>query len=363
MRKILVIEDEEFVRENIQEILSLENFYTVVAENGKIGVQLAREELPDLIICDVMMPELDGYDVLQVLRQNEVTATIPLIFLTAKASRSDLRQGMELGADDYLTKPFTPSELLKAITTRFEKQTTVDHQTKKKLDQLSNSISSSLPKDLHAPLNNIIETSKVLIEDYGLLSKSEGLEMLEKIHDCAKGVYRLTKNFLLHAELELIAADSGKIAALRNIHAKSHTQAVITDVALRSAQNAGREKDLSLELKDSIVSISELKLRKVVEELVDNAFKFSAFDTPVHIVSDSNSGSFNLYVIDHGQGMTAKQIVNIGAYIQFESQSREKLGSGLGLTIAKRLVELHRGKLTVESVPGRQTIVQVSLPT
>jgi len=120
--KILVIEDEKLLLENIEDILSFqENFEVITAENGRIGLELAQKNEPDLIICDIMMPELDGYEVLTGLRNNFKTAMIPLIFLTAKADRLDLRKGMELGADDYLTKPFTPNELLKAIAIRLEK--------------------------------------------------------------------------------------------------------------------------------------------------------------------------------------------------------------------------------------------------
>jgi CheY-like chemotaxis protein len=128
MKKILVIEDEPTVQANILELLEAEDFHGIGAENGFIGALWAREHLPDLIICDVMMPELDGYGVLTVLRQDPVTATIPFIFLTAKADKVDLRQGMELGADDYLTKPFTADELLGAIASRFAKQEIVMHQ-------------------------------------------------------------------------------------------------------------------------------------------------------------------------------------------------------------------------------------------
>ena len=128
MKKILVIEDEPAVRANILELLELEDFYGIGAENGLIGIVWALEHLPDLIICDVMMPELDGYGVLTTLREEPLTATIPFIFLTAKADKTDLRQGMELGADDYLTKPFTDTELLKAIAARFEKQAAIMQQ-------------------------------------------------------------------------------------------------------------------------------------------------------------------------------------------------------------------------------------------
>ncbi|MGI8501040.1 MAG: EAL domain-containing response regulator [Hassallia sp.] len=124
MTKILVIEDEKFVRENLLELLEAEDFQTVPAANGRIGLELVTSENPDLILCDMMMPEIDGYGVLATLRQNPVTATIPFIFLTAKSSRSDFRQGMNLGADDYLTKPFTRAELLSAIEGRLNKQAT-----------------------------------------------------------------------------------------------------------------------------------------------------------------------------------------------------------------------------------------------
>ncbi len=128
MKKILVIEDELTVRSNILEILEFEQFDVVGAENGLIGALWAQEYLPDLVICDVMMPEINGYEVLGALRQNPMTATIPFIFLTAMADHSDRRRGMELGADDYLTKPFTADELLAAISTRFAKHQVVMQQ-------------------------------------------------------------------------------------------------------------------------------------------------------------------------------------------------------------------------------------------
>lgn len=125
MIKILVIEDEELVRENILDLLAAEDFETVAAPNGRIGINLAIAELPDLILCDMMMPEVDGYGVLTALRQEPLTAAIPFIFLTAKSAKADYRQGMDMGADDYLTKPFTRAELLSAVITRLERQVTL----------------------------------------------------------------------------------------------------------------------------------------------------------------------------------------------------------------------------------------------
>lgn len=121
MKKILVIEDQAQTRNVFLDCLTASGFYAIGAENGLDGLQQVKEQFPDLIICDIMMPQLDGYGVLNTLRQDPVTATIPFIFLSAKETRTDLRRGMDLGADDYLTKPCTIEELLNAIATRLKK--------------------------------------------------------------------------------------------------------------------------------------------------------------------------------------------------------------------------------------------------
>jgi DNA-binding NarL/FixJ family response regulator len=121
MKKILVIEDEPEMRRNLTTVLRLEKFHPLHAENGRVGVELAKNERPDLILCDVMMPELDGYGVIAALRGDAKTAAIPLIFLTAKGEKPDIRAGMNLGADDYLTKPVAKSDLLDAIRSRLER--------------------------------------------------------------------------------------------------------------------------------------------------------------------------------------------------------------------------------------------------
>jgi len=121
MKKILLIEDNDDVRENTAEILELSNYEVIVAENGKVGVEKALSHLPDLIICDIMMPELDGFGVLHAIQKHAPLKNTPFIFLTAKTERGDFRKGMELGADDYLTKPFSGTELLNAVESRLKK--------------------------------------------------------------------------------------------------------------------------------------------------------------------------------------------------------------------------------------------------
>ncbi|MDF3026300.1 MAG: transcriptional regulator, Crp/Fnr family [Fluviicola sp.] len=143
MKKILLIEDNKDIRENTAEILTLANYSVLTAENGKIGVELALKEKPDLIICDIMMPVLDGYGVLHLLSKNDETATIPFVFLTAKAERSDFRKGMEMGADDYLTKPFDDMELLNIVDVRLRKSASLKKEFSKNISGIDDFIQSA----------------------------------------------------------------------------------------------------------------------------------------------------------------------------------------------------------------------------
>ncbi|MBC5774793.1 response regulator [Pontibacter sp. KCTC 32443] len=140
MKKILLIEDNQEIRENTAEILSLANYEVLEAENGKVGVELAKNEHPDLIICDIMMPQLDGYGVLHMLSKNPVTSSIPFIFLTAKSEKEDFRKGMNLGADDYLTKPFDDLELLDAVEMRLKKNEILKAEFTKSVEGIDNFI-------------------------------------------------------------------------------------------------------------------------------------------------------------------------------------------------------------------------------
>lgn len=147
MKKILLIEDNDDIRINTSEILELSNYQVIAAENGKVGVEKAIEQKPDLIICDIMMPVLDGFGVLHAIHKNEQIKNTPFIFLTAKTDRADFRKGMELGADDYITKPFSGTELLNAVGSRLERIDQLKQNLKPGLEGMQHLIESSFGKD------------------------------------------------------------------------------------------------------------------------------------------------------------------------------------------------------------------------
>ncbi|MEG5015421.1 MULTISPECIES: response regulator [unclassified Microcoleus] len=361
MAKILVIEDEESIRENILELLEAENFEGMGAINGQVGIKLAIEQIPDLILCDMMMPEVDGHGVLKALRSEPLTATIPFIFLTAKADKVDVRTGMELGADDYITKPCTPQELLKAIAIRLEKQKTISRQSQKTLDELRTNISMSLPHELRTPLNAILGFSELILSEYQVLEESDILEMIGQIHTSGHRLYRLIQNFLLYAELEIAATNPELLKEMRNSEF-SCVKSLLSQKARQQAKHANRTDDLQLNLQDSSVAIDSVRLAKIVEELLDNAFKFSLEGTPVLLRTFVENQTFILSVKDQGRGMTNDQIAQLEAYRQFDRRLYQQAGLGLGLAIVQRLVELHGGEFKIESFPQQETIVCVSLP-
>jgi signal transduction histidine kinase len=361
VKKILAIEDEEAVRANIVRFLKLEDFDAIGADNGVKGLQLAKELIPDLIICDLMMPEMDGYTVLENLRQDRLTATIPVIFLTAKSAKEDFRQGMELGASDYLTKPFTRQELLKAINAQLAKQEAIEQKTEEKLDNLRHSITLSLPHELRTPLNGILGSAELLMLSADSMSAAEVSEMAELIHLSAQRLQDLIQKFLLYAEIEITSKDPKKIEMLR----KSYTEfpvTSITELAKQKAKKADREADLFLDLKAATVNISDSSLNTIVEEIIDNAFKYSSEGTSVRVINTLEPNKFIIEISDRGRGMTAEQIDNLGAYMQFDRQLHAQEGSGLGLMIAKRLTELHGGILEVNSIVDLGTTVRIELP-
>ncbi len=362
MARILVIEDEESILENILETLELHGYEAVGASDGRRGTQLAQERLPDLVVCDILMPGMDGYGVLQALRSSPATARVPFIFLTAKSDRGDLRQGMELGADDYITKPFQPSELIAAIQTRLQRQAAIDQEYEKKLDDLRDSIIHMLPHELRTPLTSIVGYSEILVLDGPEMERERIVEMAEAIHRAGERLRRLIENYLIYAQLEIISADPERTVALRSLRTLHPAQA-IESAARQKAQAANRAADLVLDVVDTgTVQIASDNLTKIVEELVDNAFKFSSVGTPVQVTARPEDATYVLSVQDYGRGMLPEHVASIGAYMQFGRKLHEQQGSGLGLVIAKRLVELHGGELVIESVAGQHTSVRVALP-
>jgi len=362
MTKILVIEDAEALRKDIIEMLSFEGFEVFGAGNGKQGLQVARESQPDLIICDIMMPELDGYGVLEGLQKDGDGLTVPFIFLTAKADKGDMRLGMQSGADDYLPKPFTATELISSVRKQLEKRSKFEKISSQKLEELRENIILALPHELRTPLTGILGFSDILVTDCHMMEADKVAEMAQYIYNAAQRLYHLTENYLVYAQLETMMTDAERREAMRHFRTP-RPQALIEDTAIQKAQLYSREADLEMNVSDeATISALEDNLKKITQEVIDNAFKFSLPGTKVKIEGKMENNRYHLIVTDHGRGMTRQQISRVGVFMQFGRKWYEQQGSGFGLAIVKRSVELHGGSLLIDSEVDQYTRVTVQLP-
>jgi signal transduction histidine kinase len=311
------------------------------------------------------MPKMDGYGVLSRISRDPATAAIPFIFLTARVEREDLRRGMSLGADDYITKPFSIDDVLRAVGKRIEKRTMIEDQAQKKLAELNKTVRLSLPGEMLSPLSVIISSSELLAsrEDLDRLDLAQISGIGQEIHRAAGSLLRSIQNHMLFTELETIQGDPQRLRALRESRVFSAWMAV-TEMASLKARQDGREEDLRLQVADSPLRMSELYLQRIVEELLDNAFRSSPTGSPVEVTGEviPDRQLYLLRVCDSGRGISPEQVAVLAGKIQPGASPADTLGQGIGLVIVKRLVELHQGSFSVQSQPRQQTIVTVSMP-
>jgi two-component system, sensor histidine kinase and response regulator len=361
MSKILVIEDEDAIRELITDILENEGYEVIAAADGPQGITLVEQFVPDLILCDIMMPNSSGYDVLSQVRQLPATEATPFVFLTAKASRSDQRHGMEMGADDYLSKPFTRVELLNAITARLEKKATVRNHYQRKIEELRQNMARAMPHELLTPLNGLIGLADILKYEHDAIEPDSLAEIAEGIGSSARRLHRVINNTLLYAKLRVLASDRTGSQDFR-LHILQQPDFVAQYAAKDIIDKYTRQDDLSIQMDNCAIGVSEANLQKMIEELVDNACKFSPRHTPISIIGMVDGDRYHITVSDRGRGISPAQIQAIGAFQQFERQLYEQQGSGLGLVIVEQLVQLYGGELTIHSDAQQGTHIHLYLP-
>jgi two-component system, sensor histidine kinase and response regulator len=271
MPKILVIEDEPTVRQNVVRLLEAEGFAVLNAASGIEGLALAQQHLPDLVICDITMPDLNGYEVLHQLRQHPIGAITPFIFLSARADRTDFRQGMQLGADDYLTKPFTRAELLGAIASRLQKQTAVTQLQKKihelqQVNFLKDDLINTVSHDLRAPLTNI----RMLIE-------MMNLDLTEEQRQFYMGMLNvecMRELELINDLLDLQRLEARVPLCLETLTLSNWLPELLEPFKLRAQT---RQQILKVEMSPALLPICSepSSLRRIVTELLNNACKYT----------------------------------------------------------------------------------------
>ncbi len=361
MARIVVIDDDPDVLETVTRVLHAEHHDVLAAANGEQGIQTVKSRSVDLILCDISMPIIDGYTVFQAIKNDPKTNAIPFVFVTARGARSEQRKGMELGADDYLIKPFSAKELLSCVRTQIVKHHLIADRYESTLRMVRKNIIYALPHELRTPLSQIIGYAGLLVMD----SEQGGAETTKEygahIIKASERLEHLIENYLVYAQIEIVASSLDELEKLRS-HIVRDAAPVIENCISERTRHYNRSQDVTFQIVPCPLRISESDLSKVITELIDNALKFSSTDSKVSIESLRQDHSYEIVLRDKGHGMSADQVALLDAYMQFDRAFYEQQGVGLGFIIAKRLVELYMGKISIESSLNEGTTVHISFP-
>ncbi len=349
------------MRDTIKIILESSGFETLQAESGERGLSLAREHLPDLTLCDVNMPQMDGTAVLQAFRADPDLAMRPFVMMTGNPSQTPQRVGMNLGADDYLVKPFKLPDLIQCVETRLKRADLHWRVEGKTLQELRSTLHSVLPHEFFTPLAGILGLSEVLKEEAADLTTEKIINYATDIERSGQRLHRTLRNYLKILELDQ-NEPAAKPVRLGDPVTAAEAKALVETTARAVATKHKRAADLVLTLQSCTPSVDRDTLAAFVEELFENACSFSRQGTPVTVEFFSEKNGMTLRVSDRGRGMTPEQIGQLGAFKQFDRKRYEQQGLGLGLSLVGRLLQRTGGTLAVRSVMGEGTTITVHVP-
>jgi CheY-like chemotaxis protein/anti-sigma regulatory factor (Ser/Thr protein kinase) len=362
MGTILVIEDDDTVRENISEILELNGFQSYAAANGRIGLEMALEVLPDLIICDMMMPEMNGMEVLRALREEKNLSHIPFIFLTARVEKKDFRAAMKTGADDYLTKPFDLHELLDSIQSKLNRSRNLQDHIQARTEELKRQIKLTESHELNTPVFGILGSIKVLKEFFNDLNEEEKLELISAAYRSALRLETTLRQESLYGKI--IYLEQSEEARERFIEGVTPDPiGIIADISQSLLEFYDRPSHLlNLGIERVPFPMSPDNFKAIVSELLSNALKFSSANSPIYLNLKNGNDQVNLEFGDQGIGVDISLLEKIYPFRQLNKEKREQQGKGLGLFIVKKIVDFHHGTLQFQNNAGGGLIVKISIP-
>ena len=348
--KILVVDDEDNFRQVVIKFLSKQGFEVVAASERKAGVGLAAEALPDLVVCDLNMPGMDGYEVLATLRRDARLADIPVIFLTGQAEPSQVRQGMNLGADDYLTKPVDLADLLRAVQVRLSRRETQRQRQEKQMERAMQ-LFGGIVHDLRDPLFVVLGYTNLLQRGAGEGASLEApKQILDRMQQAVLRMQAIISEtlFLARSRMQRLPFDPGPFDL------REFCEQLVAD------HEESRRLRLECAASRCPVVADALRLRQALENLLSNALKYS--DGPV-VVSLADAGpNYLLEVRDQGIGIPPGDLVGMFEPFFRASNTAGKPGHGLGLSIVKSCIEQHGGSVRFASELNRGTTFSLELP-
>lgn len=361
--KILLIDDSIQNLKLLGNMLREKNYQIALARDGKEGLELARMIYPDLILLDIMMPDLDGYEVCKQLKDDNQTKDIPVIFLTAKTSNEDLVRGFQIGGVDYITKPFNKEELFMRLKTHLDLKKAHDKissqaETLRELNETKDKMFSVISHDLRAPLGGIKSMLDLIYED-----NSEKLEIsrrsLDSLKNAADQTYNLLENLLYWSR-----SQRGNL--VNNPEVINIYELVLENIELLRTMSKNKNIELLNKVDEDIYAYADRNMIKtVLRNLIINAIKFTDEKGTVSISCKESNGKVEIEVADNGIGIqqsNLEKILNHKEYYTTFGTKREK-GSGLGLNLCIDFIQRNNGELFIDSEYGKGSTFTFTLPS
>lgn len=362
---ILVVEDDQHLLEGIRDILELDGYGVQIAQNGVEALSVLRghDRPPDLIVSDIMMPQMDGVEFFKTVREQPEWLSIPFMFLTAKGERSDYYKGLRLGVDDYIVKPYDPTDLLVKIEGRLKRGEDYQKARTEALAQLKRQILTILNHEFRTPLTFVVAYSDMLNNPgVGGLDETDMLSYLKGVSAGADRLRNLIENFILLVEME--TGDAQKTFEWRrcpiyNLHD------VFSAARARTKAVQDGTNPLVIQLAEDIpVFIGDAEyLTVAISHLLNNAAKFSDPGKPITLGADTPNGSIHIWVRDEGRGIPAAELEHIWeSFYQVDRTQYEDQGAGAGLPIVRGVARLHAGTVDVTSAVGVGSTFAIIFP-
>ncbi len=364
---LLVVEDDFQMRQVLKEILTNEGYTVFDAYDGVNALEVLGKLAapPDMIIADIMMPRMDGFELLRRVRDSEVWAHIPITFLTALDNPKDMLRGKEMGAEEYITKPFLIGDFLRLVEARLKRYRALQRMHQNRVESLKQDILRLLNHEFRTPLTLIIAYTDMLrsYEQAEAMPKPMLIEFLAGVCDGAQRLRRLVENFVLLAELHYGDGATKLAWRMRDIDDPRTLFREAIDCMTRPDELSHRHVVLEIAPDLPAFTGDSESLVIALRELLDNAVKFSDEGSTITLGAVLRDGHITLSVRDEGRGMPIGQVARIGAaFYQIDRHTTEDQGVGAGLAIVDAIAKLHDARVHIVSREGQGTTVQIVMP-
>lgn len=357
MDKILIIDDDDFIRDNIKMMLEFEGFSVITADGGLEGYNSALANRPDVILSDVVMPEVDGFELIEKIQNNPAIAATPFIFLSGKVDAEEIRRGMSLGADDYILKPFKIETILNSIKARLRKRELYNLEN----GNLYKDLFKSILNDMLAPLFSIQGTASMIEENQEKLSEEIIKEYIKKIGASGRDLHGNVEKLLTYSDMLSFDKSKLKDAGDNEADYAINREMILLQLKMRAAEN-GRADDLDLQLEPGNILIKWNYFETILAELLDNAIRCSSKGALIKIGGSKEGGSYVIAVTVCGNNLEELSTDRTDLINPFKSFNKTVKCTNIAFSLLSKIIENFGGSVEFSYRNNRENSIVCGFP-